>query len=152
MTMSNIGQWDAVERVAVGHHVQLHRLVDSPPPAGSADWLPIARDLVASLVERGGNWLVTVPAGSVPGVGRDLPSSEELFHTVEVSDVTEPPAVYRAGDRLEPNTWEGEYHARKRIVAPGVTETVSFARACNEPADEPGYSAEVSYEVRGLPR
>jgi hypothetical protein len=144
----NSDSWDDVDKLAVGGHVHLDRLVESPPPPGSRDWVPIVHELVASLVERGGNWLVTVPVGTGLHISQELPTAKEVFDHVNVTELREPPAVYRAGDKLVPNTWEGEYYARKRVIAPSVTEIVSFGRSSDTPADEPGFSAQIAFEVR----
>jgi hypothetical protein len=144
--------WADVRKLKVGGHLHLDRLVDTPPPPGSPNWVPLMLELVERLIDWGGPWTVTLTLGMVRQSPDPASVAPNFFERADTAGLAEPPAVYRLADRLIANIWEGEYRCWKVVRQPGVTEIVSLHRAASEPPDDQGWHASLLFEVRHAPR
>jgi hypothetical protein len=124
-------QWAAALDLPVGAHLHFDELVSDPPALGTAEWLPIAEDLVENLIKRGGRWVVLVHLGYCAALPTGPLGVSEALELADPSDLRTPPEVWHlhADAPSTDPSWEGQ-HGRWTIADDAaVTEVVSVSRS-----------------------
>ena len=142
------GPWAQIRQLALGDHLHLDEVLDSPPPPGSRNWSDLIRELVRTLAQGGGEWTVVMTIGTVSQVPTVLPNGDDLFDLVSSEPVVEPPAVYRLNDTIMPRHWEGECHSYIRVAAGGVTEIARIDRSAAAAARNEAFRVALVFEIR----